>query len=173
MLDNINNLKPFFEDDYRRISVREYSRIIKISPPTASKLLFSYNKKDLLKIEKERNYIFFNSNKDSKDFIDLSRIYWRNKLSEVIDYLEKNLLNPTIILFGSLAKAEAKIDSDIDLCIIAKKKEINLDKFENKLKRKIQPLFFNSIKDIKNLELTNNIVNGYVLKGRLKLQDGF
>ena len=34
---------PFFQDCYRRINVREYSRLMKISPPTASKLLSSYS----------------------------------------------------------------------------------------------------------------------------------
>jgi len=169
MLNIINNLKPFFEDCYRRINVREYSRIIKISPPTSSKILLDYSKKGLLLKEKDKNYIYYYANKKSKDFIDLSRIYWRNKFSEILDYLNKNLLAPTIILFGSLAKAETKIDSDIDLCIIAHKKEIKIAKLEKKLKRNIQIFFFDSIKNIKNKELSNNIINGYVLNGRIKL----
>ena len=83
--------------------------------------------------------------------------------------MNKNLTNPTIILFGSLSKAETKDDSDIDLCIIGHKKELNLKNFENNLKRKIQLFFFISIEDIKNKELANNIINGYMMKGRLKL----
>jgi predicted nucleotidyltransferase len=169
MLNIIYNLKPFFEDCYRGINVREYSRLMKISPPTASKLLLKYHKKGLLLTEKDRNYIYYYADKDSVNFIDLSRIYWRNKLLGLLDYLNKNLLSPVIILFGSLAKAEAKFDSDIDLCIIAPKKNINLSKFEKELKRKIQVFFFNSIKEIKNKELANNILNGYRLNGRIKL----
>jgi len=169
MLKIINSLSPFFEDCYRRINVREYSRIMKLSPPTASKRLLELNKEGLLQVEKDRNYIFYYANKNNKTFVDLSRIYRRDKLSFVIDYLNKSLLNPVIILFGSLAKAEAKIDSDIDLCIFANKKEINLDKFSKKLERNIQILFFNSIKDINNPELANNILNGYLLNGRVKL----
>ena len=53
MLKIINNLKPFFEDCYRRINIREYSRLMKISPPTASKLLYKFNKEGLLLIEKD------------------------------------------------------------------------------------------------------------------------
>ena len=169
MLKIINSLSPFFEDCYRRINVREYSRIMKLSPPTASKRLLELNKEGLLQVEKDRNYIFYYANKNNKTFVDLSRIYRRDKLSFVIDYLNKSLLNPVIILFGSLAKAEAKIDSDIDLCIFANKKEINLDKFSKKLERNIQILFINSIKDINNPELANNILNGYLLNGRVKL----
>ncbi len=169
MLDIINNLKPFFEDCYRRINVREYSRLMKISPPTASKLLSKYHKLNLLLVDRDRNYIFYYANKDNKDLIDLSRVYWRNKLRFFLDYLDKQLLNPAIILFGSLSKAENKIDSDIDICILSSKKELNLKDFEKKINREIQIYFFSSINQINNLKLRNNILNGYVLNGRIKL----
>lgn len=169
MLNIINNLKPFFEDCYRRINVREYSRIMKISPPTSSKLLSNYAEKGLLIVEKDRNYIYYHTNNNSKDFIDLSRIYWRNKLIDVLNHLNEKLTAPTIILFGSLSKAENKLDSDIDLCVIAHKKEINLSQFEKKLKRNIQLFIFDSIKDIKNKDLLNNLINGYTLKGKIRI----
>jgi len=164
----LNGLKPFFEDCYRRISVREYSRLRGMSPPTASKTLAEYSKSGLLLAEKDRNYIFYYANRENRNFIDLSRIYWRERLSEVIEYLERSLLSPTIILFGSLSKAESKEDSDIDLCILASKKEINLSGFERKLKRKLEIFYFDSIRDIKNRELANNIINGYVLRGKIR-----
>jgi predicted nucleotidyltransferase len=169
MLNIINNLKPFIEDCYRRINVREYSRIMKVSPPTASKILLDFHKSKLLEEEKDRNYIFYYTNKNNKLFIDLSRIYWKIKLEELTNFLNKNLTSPTIILFGSLSKGETKNDSDIDICIIGHKKELNLKEFEKNLGRKIQLFFFISIEDIKNKELRNNIINGYILEGRLKL----
>ena len=169
MLNIINSLKPFFEDCYRRINVREYSRLRKISPPTASKILFELNKEGLLLIEKDRNYIFYYANKNNKIFVDLSRIYWNLRLDNLVDFLNKTLINPTIILFGSLSKAETKNDSDIDIGIIGHKKELDIKNFENNLRRKIQLFFFSSIEDIKNKELANNIINGYILKGRFKL----
>lgn len=169
MLEIINNLGLFFEDCYRRINVREYSRLMDISPPTASKMLADYHKEGLLSKEKDRNYIFYYANKDSRQFIDLSRIYWKIKLNGFIEFINKNFFNPTIILFGSLSKAEAKLDSDVDICIISHKKEININKFESMMKRKIELFFYNSLQDIKNKELANNIINGYVLEGRLKL----
>ena len=169
MLEIINNLKPFFEDCYRRISVREYARIVRISPPTASKVLKKLNKEDLLSEEKDRNYIFYYANKNSDLFIALSRIHWKIKLKELMELLRRSLTNQTVILFGSLSKAETKVESDIDICIIGNKKEINISKFENILKRKIQLFFFDSIMEIKNKELANNIINGCLLDGRLKL----
>ena len=169
MLNIINNIKPFIEDCYRRINVREYSRLMKISPPTASKTLSKLNKEGLLSIEKDRNYIFYYANKNNEIFIDLSKVYWKIKLNKLVNFLDKNLINPTIILFGSLCKAETKDNSDIDICIIGNKKEINIKSFQDNLNRKIQLFFFNSIKDIKNKELANSIINGYIMKGRIKL----
>lgn len=169
MLRIINDLKPFFEDCYRRINVREYAKIMHISPPTASKMLDSYYHENLLSKEKFRNYIMFYANKESSQFTDLSRMYWGIELKELIDLMERELTTPTIILFGSLSKAEAKSDSDVDLAVFAYKKELNMNSFEKKLKRKIQIFWFTSIKSIKNKELANNIINGYLLKRRLQL----
>ena len=167
MLKIINNLTPFFEDCYRRINVREYAKLLKISPPTASKLLLSYYKENILLKENYRNYIFFYANKDSKQFIDLSRIYWSYKLEEIVLFIKKNLNNPLIILFGSFAKAEVTPSSDIDLVIFSHKKQLTFTNFEKKLNRKIQLFWFDSLKSVKSKELLNNIVNGYVLSGRL------
>lgn len=169
MLDIINNLKPFFEDCYRRINVREYAKIVKISPPTASKILNEYYNKGILKMEKDRNYLFFHAYQKNKIFVELSRIYWFLKLKSLVDFLDSNLTSPTIILFGSLSKGETKADSDIDIAIISRKNEIDIQRFEKKINRKIQLFWFKSIQDIKEKELANNIINGYLIKGKIRL----
>lgn len=168
MLNIINNLAPFFEDCYKRIGVREYAKKINVSPPTASKILGEYHKEGILKKQEERNYLFFFANAENKSFIDLSRIYWRNKLKEVIESIEKKAVTPTIILFGSLSKGEATSSSDVDLAIISSKKEINFENFEKSLKREVQLFWFDSFAKISE-ELKNNILNGYVLSGRIKV----
>ncbi|MAG02659.1 hypothetical protein CMI42_04950 [Candidatus Pacearchaeota archaeon] len=169
MLEIINNLKPFFEDCYRRISVREYSRITKISPPTASKILNNYSKLNLLIKEEDRNYLFFHANNKDKQFIALSIIYWGIKLRGLTDLLEKKLISPTIILFGSLSKGETKQESDIDVAIFANKKDLDIEDLEKKVKRKIQIFWFKSLNDIKNKDLANNIINGSRLVGRFNI----
>jgi len=169
MLKIINDLQPFFEDCYRRINVREYAKIMVISPPTASKMLSLYNSEGLLLNEPYKNYLFFYTNKESRNFIGLSRMYWGYKLKEITSFMEKELTAPAIILFGSLSKAEAKSDSDIDLAVFAHKKELDISHFEKKLKRKVQIYWFKSIKDIKSKELANSIINGHTLSGRLAL----
>ena len=168
MLKIINYLRPFFEDNYRRVNVREYSRLLKISPPTASKLLQEYHKEGLLKKEEEKQYIYYFANKENSLFIDLSRIYWKMQLEKVglMNFFEKELISPVIILFGSLSKAEAKPNSDIDIAVFtATKKGINLEQFGKKLNRSVQLFLFKKMEDVKNKELLKNILNGYILKG--------
>ena len=169
MLSIINSLRVFFEDSYRRVNVREYAKIERISPPTASKLLARYKAEGLLLEERYRNYIFYYANRENPVFKDLSRIYWRHVLRELLDFFGKRLTMPTIILFGSLAKAEVKPDSDIDLAVFALQKEIDTSELERKLGRKVQLFWFTSLKGIKSKELANNIINGYALKGRVVL----
>ena len=168
MLNIINNIQPFIEDNYRRINVREYARIIKISPPTASKLLSNLNKDGLIKKEEDRQYIFYHANKESKVFVDLCRIYWGVVLekSGIIENIKEELLNPVVILFGSLSKAEVKENSDIDLAIFTPtKKELKLEKYEKILGRKIQVFIFSKKEELKSKELLNNILNGYKILG--------
>ena len=167
MLNIINDLSVFFEDCYRRVNVREYAKIMGISPPTASKMLASYNAENLLLKSTYRNYILFHANKESNTFIDLSRMYWGYKLEKLVAFMESKLANPTIVLFGSLSKAEVRIDSDVDLAVFSSKKKLDIEVFEGKIKRKIQIFWFNSLKEIKSKELANSILSGYVLRGRL------
>ncbi len=170
MLEIINTLKPFFEDNYKRIHIREYARLQKISPPTASKILEKLHKENLLKKENDKIYIYYYANKDSELFVDFSRIYWKIILdnSGLLKKLEEQFLTPVIFLFGSLSKAEAKHNSDIDLAIFTiTKKELKLNKYEKLFKRKIQIFVFKNIEDVKNKNLLNNILNGYKLNGNL------
>ncbi len=174
MLDIINNLTMFFEDNYAKINIRRYSRFMKISPPTASKLLKKYEEENLLESSKYERYIFFNAKRDSKDFIDLSRIYWRNKLKELSSFLiSKSTSEPTIVLFGSLSKAEVKKDSDVDLAVISlnnllsQLKDTELSIFERNIGRKVEIFSFKSLEEASKLPIWKAILNGYILSGRL------
>lgn len=168
MLEIINNLVPFFEDCYRRIGVREYAKLVHVSPPTASKLLKDYHNQGLLHQSEERRYLLFHANIENRDMIDLSRIYWRKKLEGLSVELKSKLVNPACVLFGSLAKAEAKQDSDIDLALFTQeKKQIDLNRYKKQFQREITIYWFRSLSEVKNKHLLNNIINGYVLFGRL------
>jgi predicted nucleotidyltransferase len=171
MLSLINNLQllgPFIEDCYSELGVREYSKLVNLSPPTSSKILKEFEKQNILKMRTDRKYLFFRANQESNLLRDLSIIYWKNKFKEIISYLNENLFSDAIILFGSLSKLETKRDSDIDLVVVSKlKKDLNLKKFKDKYKRNIQLFLFGSL-DEANKELKKNIMKGIFLMGELK-----
>ncbi|MDP3728586.1 MAG: nucleotidyltransferase domain-containing protein [bacterium] len=168
MLEIFNSLEPFFKESYRRINVREYARMEKISPPSASKYLKNFHKENMLEKEEELNYIFYVANKKNVVFISLSQIYWHQQFKKtgLLTYIEQELINPVIILFGSFAKAEITENSDIDIAIFSHtKKRLDLNSFEKNLGRKIQIFYFQKREEIKNKELLNNILNGYKMGG--------
>ncbi len=167
MLKIFNDLELFFIDSYRRINIREYARLKNISPPSASKLLKMFEKEGLLVREEDKRYINYFANKNSRQFVELSKIYWFLQLKKtgLLDHIEKELVIQVCVLFGSFSKAEIKKESDIDLAIFTpSKKAINLEKFERKLKRKIQLFVFKNREEISK-ELLNNILNGFILLG--------
>jgi len=169
MLKLFNNLKPFMEDCYMELGVREYSRVTKISPPTASKILKGFESEGLLKKRLDKVYLLFRANRENTVLKDLARSYWRQQLKNLIDYLNSELHSPAIILFGSLAKLETKKDSDIDIALLTSiDKKIILDKYEKILKRRIQLFIFKSLTKITNKELKINVMNGYLIQGELR-----
>ena len=75
-------------------------------------------------------------------------------------------MNPVVILFGALEKAEAKADSDIDIAVFtATEKEADLEQYKKKLHRDIQLFVFKNRDAIKNPELLNSILNGVKISG--------
>lgn len=167
MLEIINGLEVFFEDCYREVTVREYARIRGISPPTSSKMLLGYKNHGLLRCEEQRRALLYSANRESEDFRDLCRMYWRMRLMGLTQHLVHALVTPTIILYGALSKAEATADSDIDIAVLASNKGMDLAKYEEELGRAVQVLMFDSFPDMPR-ELAHNVLNGYVLYGKLQ-----
>jgi len=168
MLEIFNELEPFFQDNYRRINIREYARLSKISPPSASKRLAAFRKEGLLKNENDRKYIYYYANRESQLFVGLSRLYWQVEFEKcgLISHIEKELVEPVVVLFGSFSKAEIKHDSDIDIAVFSvSRKDINLGRFEGRLGRKVQLFAYGDRNDVKSRELLNNIMNGFIIRG--------
>ena len=161
MLKIFNNLEPFFEDAYRELSVREYGRLRKISPPTASKILKGFAKENLLIRKKQGIYLVFRANNEYHLFRDLAAAYWREKLFHLLEDMHKEVLFKPITLFGSIVKAENTKNSDIDIYIGIPQKKIDTRAIESKLKRKIQIHFSDSAK---NENLLENIKKGVIIR---------
>ena len=161
MLKIFNDLKPFFEDVYKEVSVRQYAKAIKISPPTASKMLKDYEKENLLILDEKGIYIYFRANRENYIFRNLAKLYWYSVIYPLTKSLHEKILYRCIILFGSLAKAENTSGSDVDLYLDIDEREVDISEMKGVLKREIQ-LHFK--KSMKNNYLKENIEEGIIIR---------
>ncbi len=164
-------MELFFEESSRNFQIREIARITKIAHTSVKNYLEELRKKDLIKKVKTNIYNSYVANQENRLFKIYKQQYLILKFysSELIDYLEDNLHPKCIVLFGSVRKGEYTKTSDIDLYVQASEKPLNLVKFEKILKHKINLFFEEDINELSN-ELFNNIVNGMVLSGYLKIK---
>jgi len=163
-------LQEFFNFPRKDFQIREISRRTKISLPSVTNYLKDLVKEGLiLKVEKGI-YPAFSANRDN----ELFRLYkkldliLRTKQSGLLDFIYDSCVPDTIILFGSGAKGEDIEKSDIDIFVQSKTKKLNLEKYEKILNREIS-LFFEETFSRLSPELKNNILNGFVLKGYIKI----
>ncbi|MBI2109906.1 ArsR family transcriptional regulator [Candidatus Woesearchaeota archaeon] len=161
MLKIFNRLRPFIEDVYREISVREYSKEVKISPPTASKQLKELDREGLLISNQRGIYLYFRANRESYLFKQLARLYWYSVLYHITKRVYEELSYKRIILFGSLSKAENTKNSDIDLFLDISPRKIDTLEIQKVLKRAIQLHFSN---ELKNKYLKENIEQGILIR---------
>ena len=165
-------LRNFFEYTDKEFNIRGAARLLKIAPATASKELKTLNKKGILQERTERNLKLYKGNLDNPLYIDLKIFYNIRKIKEsgLLNELNTFYLKPTIILFGSTSHGLDTESSDFDLCVISERTEeiANISIFEKKINRKIHVFVFKNIKDIKNMHLANNILNGILIQGEAK-----
>jgi len=171
MFNELIFLKPFLEEPTREYNVREFAKLVKISPATASKNLKEFSKKLFLIYRKERNLDLYKANLESDSYRDL-KIYYniqKIKKSGILDKLNQFYLKPAVVLFGSASTGLDTLNSDFDILIISEKTEkLNLEQYEKKLNRGIQLFVYKSVKQIKNNNLINNILAGIILQGELR-----
>ena len=168
-------LRIFFDDPSPKgigFQLREISRKVAVAPPSVKKYLNELEKERLIIKIKHRihGYPVYYANRDNEEFKFLKRtdIVMKIEESGLIDYLSENCMPDVIILFGSASKGEDLKESDIDLFVLSSKEKIDLSQFEKKLNRKVNIFFSNSFNKLSK-ELKNNIVNGVILNGYLKV----
>ena len=169
-------MKLFFEEPNRWFGVREFGKLINVTPSTSSKYLEELMKKDLLERKRERNLKLYRSkihdnHKDLKKLYNLAKIRDSGLIKILIEHFN---FPEAIVLFGSYAKAENSKESDIDLFILSEsKKELDLSEIEKKLKSKVQLFIYSrkrfEIMKTNNKELLNNILNGLMVYGFLEV----
>jgi predicted nucleotidyltransferase len=168
-------LKLFFEDPLPKgigFQLREISRKAKLAPTSVKRYLNELEKEKLIIKKKHRihNYPIYYANRENEYFMFLKKIDMIQSIKEsgLLDYLKNTCMPDAIILFGSASRGEDIKDSDIDLFLLCKEKKLDLEKYEKGLKRKIN-IFFESNFDKLSKELKNNIINGVILEGYLKV----
>ena len=173
MLENNNKynlLKIFLDNPTESFRLRELSRMSKISPPSVINYLKEFIKQKLVNKYEKRGIPFYKAERDNKDFKEykkLSILFELNK-SRIIDYLWDKLSPDVIVLFGSFSKGESIENSDIDLFVQASERKINLSNYEKNFGREIN-LFLEENFSRLSKELKNNILNGIILRGYLKV----
>ena len=162
-------LKELFENPTRKFHILELARITSLHPNTILDSLNSLAKEKLVKQEKKTHIKEVCANLENKEFIIKKRLFNLEQIynSKIIGFLIKIYAPEAISIIGSYSQGEDIEKSDIDLVIITKKKEdINLEKFEKILKRKIH-LITTDYKEISN-EFYINLINGILLYGYLE-----
>ncbi len=155
----------------QELSQREIAKKLKVSPTAVANSLKSLKNKNLITIKKTKTINFISFNRDKTKSIELKRVENIKNIycSGLSDHLENELPGGTIILFGSYSRGEDTTTSDIDIAVIERKdKNLNLEKFENTLNRKINVNFYESWNKI-HKHLKNNILNGILLHGVIEL----
>lgn len=168
-------LRLFFEDPSPKgigFQLREISRKVAIAPTSIKKYLTELEKGEFIIKTKHRIYGYpvYYANRDNQNFKFIKKLDTVLKIKEsgLLDYLSENCMPDVIVLFGSSAYGEDLKDSDIDLFVMSKREKLDLDKFERRLNRKVNIFFSNNFNKLSK-ELRNNIVNGVILKGYLKV----
>jgi predicted nucleotidyltransferase len=162
----------FLLNPTKRLRVRQIEKYAMVPLPSAIRYAKELEKEGILKSEEIAKIKLYSADRSSRAFFLEKRIFNIRMLyaSGLVDRLEKEYANPTILLFGSYHRGEDIESSDIDIYLESPSdKEVQLAAYESKLKRKIQLFLAKDINGIKGNELKNNIVNGTVLNGFLEV----
>lgn len=161
-------LKVFLDSPTSKLGLREISRKINLAFPSVKKYLLELERRGLIRIKEERGNPVYIAEIDSERFRFYKGLFMQYELFEsgVIDYLWKVLCPESIIFYGSYVRGEATENSDIDLFAVGKKVNINLEKYEKILGKKIH-LIIDRIDNVSK-ELKNNLSNGIVMRGYFK-----
>jgi predicted nucleotidyltransferase len=152
-------------------TLREISRNSGVPLPSVKNYLEELESERLVLKKKNRlgNPVYY-ANRDEEYFLFLKKMNNIKIIHEsgVVDYIYYASGSKAIILFGSACRGEDILESDIDLFVLSKEKKLDLEKFEKKLNRKIN-VFFKEGLNKTSKELANNVINGTILKGYVKV----
>ena len=166
-------LELFIEYPTKDFSIRGIARHLGLSHATILKYIDDLEKLSLIRKKESTLYPTYFANTESQKykFYKKNWLFFKITESGLIDYIQKETLPSSIILFGSGAKATFTEKSDIDLFVEAKEIPLDLTKYGKKINYKINLLFEPNINHLSK-ELRNNIINGVVLYGFIRINGG-
>ena len=158
----------FYTYPTQKFHVREIARLIKLSPATVLKFISELEKANFVHREETIALTQVWANLENEQFQRNKRIFNLQQIEDsgLVDYLIKEYNHPTLVLFGSYARGEDLEKSDIDIAILTHKhKTLMLDKFKEKMKRKINvhELTLEKVSE----EFKKSLYNGIVLAGSI------
>lgn len=171
----INNaykiLELFIQYPSKDFSVRGIARELNLNHATIINYINDLQQLSLIKKKETTLYPTYFANTENEKY----KLYKKNWLVfniisfGVVDFIQKECLPSSIIVFGSGAKATFTDKSDVDIFVEAKEIKLDLTKYEKKLNYKINLLFESNINNLSS-ELRNNIINGVILYGFIKIK---
>ncbi len=164
-------LHLFYNYPSKSFQIRELGRLSKVSKTSVQRILVNLRKNKIITLKKGAIYSSYTASVLYWKYILLKKAYFLEQVYEsgLVDYVQTTLHPQVIILFGSGAKGDYVVESDIDIFVLGSTKEINVRMFERRLKRKISVVVKESYADL-SAELFNNVINGVKLRGYIKLR---
>ncbi|MAG47579.1 hypothetical protein CL617_03160 [archaeon] len=171
-------VEVFFKYPDKEFSLSDIAKEAKVKKSNLGKILDKLYKNYVLDIVKLKNIWRIKANTNEWNYIKFKIVYNLNFIytSGIVEYLTEFFNNPkAIILFGSFRRGEDTSDSDIDIAIwdntVKEYKTVNVEElrdYEKEINRKIQIHLFND--KVVDVNIFNNIANGIVLLGNLKVK---
>jgi predicted nucleotidyltransferase len=162
-------LRVFFDYPTRHFQLREICRTLGMGMPSVSMHVKALERQGFLAKEKRGVYDSYRASMS-----DIFRLYKRNDVllriyeSGLEEFIADKIQPDAAVLFGSASKGEDAEGSDIDLLLVAKEREVDLSRFEKRLMRNISLHFEDDVSKLPK-ELLNNIINGIVIHGYLRV----
>lgn len=155
------------------INQRQISLYLNVSQPAVMKSIPTLEKERFVKVQQDKasKRWSIELNRSSQTVMQLKRVDNLRQMYEsgLVDFLEKEFAGATIILFGSYARGDDLINSDIDIAVIGRKDKLfEVSTYEKLLERTININFYESFNKI-HKHLKENLFNGIVLIGGIEL----
>ena len=170
-------LRAFFDDPQPRegFTIRYISKTIGLASTSVRLHLQELCREDkegypLVVKSKGISYPIYRANRESGLFRFYKKIDMIFRLEEngLLERLWDELSPRSVVLFGSASRGEDVKESDVDIFILGKERKIELGKYESALKRKVSLHFAAELSELPK-ELRNNIINGTILRGYMKV----